>query len=332
MTSLTDRYVAATLRGIPEKQRPDLERELRSSIADAVEDRITNGEDRTAAEVAALEELGDPARLAAGVTGRPLYLIGPDLFPGYRYILFLLLAIIVPIVGVVQAAVQLGVGAGIGSALLEGIGGALSVGVHLSFWVTLAFVIVERIDPATWEREDFKELKVLKEPWKVESLPELPSSRAVTPGETVGEIVTIGISIGGLLWLRGWSWVTDASGAPIPLLNPALWEAWFPAIIAVFVLQIGFHVIKLAVGRWTMGLAVVNAILLAAIAIPFAWLALSGQLINPAFAAATWPALDDGDGIVMVAVAVASILVNGWEAADGFRRARRSASQVEYAS
>jgi hypothetical protein len=31
--------------------------------------------------------------------------------------------------------------------LLEGIGGALSVGVHLSFWVTLAFVIVERIDP-----------------------------------------------------------------------------------------------------------------------------------------------------------------------------------------
>jgi len=166
----------------------------------------------------------------------------------------------------------------------------------------------------------------------VESLPELPSSGAVTPGETVGEIVTIGISIGGLLWLRGWSWVTDASGDPIPLFNPALWDAWFPAIIAVFVLQIGFHVIKLAVGRWTIGLAVVNAILLAAIAIPFAWLALSGELINPAFAAATWPPLADGNGIAMIAVAVGSILVNGWEAADGFRRARRSASQVEYAS
>ena len=329
MTSLTDRYVAATLRGIPEKQRPDLDRELRSSIADAVEDRVANGEDRAAAEIAALEELGDPSRMAAGMTGRPLYLIGPELFSTYRYFLFLLLAIVVPIVGVVEAAVELGAGAGIGSALLEGIGGALSVGVQVAFWVTVSFAIVERLDPAVIKDPD---LKQLTGPWTVESLPELPTSGAVTPGETVGEIVTIGISIGGLLWLRGWSWVTDASGAPIPLFDPALWDFWFPAIIAIFGLQIVFQVVKLMVGRWTIGLAAVNAVLLAAIAIPFTWLALTGQLINPAFAAATWPALDDGDGIAMIGVAVASILVNGWEAVDGFRRARRSAAQVEYAS
>ena len=329
MTSLTDRYVAATLRGIPEKQRPDLDRELRSSIADAVEDRVANGEDRAAAEIAALEELGDPSRMAAGIAGRPLYLIGPELFSTYRYFLFLLLAIVVPIVGVVEAAVELGAGAGIGSALLEGIGGALSVGVQVAFWVTVSFAIVERLDPAVIKDPD---LKQLTGPWTVESLPELPTSGAVTPGETVGEIVTIGISIGGLLWLRGWSWVTDASGAPIPLFDPALWDFWFPAIIAIFGLQIVFQVVKLMVGRWTIGLAAVNAVLLAAIAIPFTWLALTGQLINPAFAVATWPALDDGDGIAMIGVAVASILVNGWEAVDGFRRARRSAAQVEYAS
>ena len=228
MTSLTDRYVAATLRGIPEKQRADVDRELRSSIADALEDHVANGEDRAAAEVAVLEELGDPTRLASGMTGRPLYLVGPELFPAYRYVLFLLLAIVVPIVGIVEAAVEIGSGAGIGSALLEGIGGALSVGVHLAFWVTLAFAIVERLDPATWRREDLKDLKVLTAPWKVEYLPELPSSGAVTVGETVGEIVTAGISIGGLLYLRGWSWVTDASGQPIPLFDPALWNFWFP--------------------------------------------------------------------------------------------------------
>ena len=333
MTSLTDRYVAATLRGIPEKQRTDVDRELRSSIADALEDHVANGEDRYAAEVAVLEELGDPTRLASGMTGRPLYLVGPELFPAYRYILFLLLAIVVPIVGIVEAAVELGSGAGIGSALLEGIGGALSVGVHLSFWVTLAFVIVERLDPATWRREDLKDLKVLTAPWKVDYLPELPSSGAVTVGETVGEIVTIGISIGGLLWLREWSWVTDAAGQPIPLFDPALWNFWFPVLIAVFGLQVAFHVVKLVVGRWTIGLAVVNAVLLAAIGIPFAVLALTGSLINPAFAAATWPGLDDGDGIAMIAVAAASILVNGWEAVNGFRRARqRPSTEVEFAS
>lgn len=332
MTSLTDRYVAATLRGIPEKKRPDVDKELRSSIADAIEDRVSNGEERTAAETAVLEELGDPSRLASGMTGRPLYLIGPDLFPAYRYVLFLLLGIVVPIVGIVEAAIELGSAAGIGSALLEGIGGAMSVGVHVAFWVTLAFVIVERLDPATWRREDMKDIKVLAAPWKVEHLPELPSSGAVTVGETVGEIVTVGISIGGLLYLRGWSWVTDASGEPIPLFDPALWDFWFPFLIALLGLQVAFHVVKLVVGRWTIGLAVVNAVLLAAFALPFAALALTGSLINPAFAAETWPALDDGDGITMVAVAAGSILISGWEAVDGFRRARRSRPEVEYAS
>jgi HAAS len=329
MTSLTERYLTATLRGIPEKQRPDVDRELRSSIADAVEDRVVGGEDRVTAETAVLEELGNPTRLAAGMTGRPLYLIGPELFLAYRHILLLLLGIVVPIVGVVLTATNIAGGSGIGPALLAGGGAALSVGVHLAFWVTLAFAIGERVDRSTWEDADLEELTA---PWKVENLPELPSSGAVTVGETVGEIVTLGISIGGLLYLGGWSWLTDASGEPIPLFDPPLWDFWFPILIGVLALQVAFHVVKLMVGRWTTGLAIVNAVLLAAFAIPFAWLALSGSLINPAFASETWPPLADGDGIVMVAVAVSTILINGWEAVGGFRRARRDRSQLEFAS
>ena len=127
--------------------------------------------------------------------------------------------------------------------------------------------------------------------------------------------------------------MTDAAGQPIPLFDPALWNFWFPVLIAVFGLQVAFHVVKLVVGRWTIGLAVVNAVLLAAIGIPFAVLALTGSLINPAFADATWPALDDGDGIAMVAVAAVSILVSGWEAISGFRRARqRPPTEVEFAA
>jgi hypothetical protein len=329
MSSLTERYLAATLRGIPEKQRPDVERELRSSIADAVEDRVANGEDRVAAETVVLEELGNPARLAGGMTGRPMYLIGPELFLAYRSILFLLLGIVVPIVGVVEAVVEINGGAGIGPALLAGIGGALTVGVHLAFWVTLAFAIVERVDRSTWKDTDFKELT---QPWTVEHLPELPSSGAVSVGDTVGEIVTLGISIGGLLYLRDWSWVTDASGDPIPLFDPALWNFWFPALIGVMALTAVFHIVKLVVGRWTIGLAIVHAGLLLAFAVPFAAIALNGALINPAFADAVgWPPLAEGDGIAMLAVAAATILVNGWEIFDGFRKARRPQPTTEYA-
>ncbi len=154
----------------------------------------------------------------------------------------------------------------------------------------------------------------------------------MTVGETVGEIVTVGISIGGLLYLRGWSWVTDANGEPIPLFDPALWDFWFPALIGVLALQALFHIAKLVVGRWTIGLAIVNAVLLAALAVPFAYLAVTGSLINPAFAAEVgWPPLAEGDGVVMLAVAGATVLISGWEAVDGFRKARRPQPTPEYA-
>ncbi len=80
MISLTERYLAAALRGIPEAKRRDVEGELRSSITDAVDDRVAAGEDPAAAEKAVLEGLGNPARLAAEYAGQPLHLIGPELF------------------------------------------------------------------------------------------------------------------------------------------------------------------------------------------------------------------------------------------------------------
>src|SRR5262245_8394752 len=95
--TLTDRYVEATLRRVPAEKRPDIDKELRASIADAVDDRIEAGADRSEAEAAVLTELGDPARLAAGYADRPLYLIGPELFLDYVRFLRVLIITVVPI-------------------------------------------------------------------------------------------------------------------------------------------------------------------------------------------------------------------------------------------
>ena len=76
--SLTDRYVAATVSGLDEAQRPEVERELHATIEDMVDARLEAGAPtRADAERAVLVELGDPLRLAAGYSGRPLHLIGP---------------------------------------------------------------------------------------------------------------------------------------------------------------------------------------------------------------------------------------------------------------
>ena len=144
MTTLTDRYVDATLRRLPSRQRPDIERELRASIADAVDDRVSAGEDPADAENAVLTELGDPARLAAGYADRPLHLIGPALFLDYTRVLTTLLATVVPIVAVVIAIVRVFEDADLGSIVGGTIGAAITTAVHIAVWVTLLFAVLER--------------------------------------------------------------------------------------------------------------------------------------------------------------------------------------------
>jgi hypothetical protein len=316
VSTYTERYLAAALRAIPQRQRPDVERELRSSIEDAVDDRVTAGEPRTDAERAVLEGLGDPARLAAGITGRPMYLIGPELFGQYRGLLVTLLAIVVPIVAIVVAAVELSGGGRIGSAILDGAGTGINVAVHIAFWVTLSFALIERVETVKDAADD----RVGR--WTVDRLPELATGQ-ISLGETIGEVVTLLITIGGLVFLRTATFFTD-EGDGVILLDPAVWVFWLPALIAVLVSLVGLHIVVSRVGRWTMPLATAHAVLQVAFAAPLVYLALTGTLINPAFADAIgYPPLAEADGPVMVWAAAATVLITGWEIVDAFRKARR---------
>ncbi len=321
MTSLTERYLAAALRGIPERQRGDVEGELRSSITDAVEDRVAAGEDRVAAEKAVLEGLGNPARLAAEYAGRPLHLIGPELFLVWRYVLLRLVAVVVPIVFLVITAVELMDGAGYAGALIEGIGVALATGVQLAFWVTLVFAFIERADAA---RDARTEIVGASGRWTVDMLPD-PTAERVSVGDMVGELFTTLLTIGGLLFLRDVSWARGANGEVISLFDPALTDFWFPVLIALLAALAVVQVVVYIVGRWTIPLAIGFTVLEVAFAVPVIVLALNGTLINPAFATEVgWPPLAERDGIVMLAIAAGVTLVTAWEIFDAFRRARRA--------
>ncbi|MEO7295523.1 MAG: permease prefix domain 1-containing protein [Candidatus Limnocylindria bacterium] len=321
MTLMTERYLAVVLRSIPERQRADVDRELRSSIADAVEDRVAAGEDRPGAERAVLEGLGEPSRLAAGYTGRPLYLIGPEFYPAYRDVLLKLVAVVMPIVAVALTVVELAGGVSYVDALLAGFGAAISTGVHVAFWVTLFFMFLERAEVT---REARTEMANATGRWTVDRLPEEGSHR-VGAGETVGEVLTTMLTIGGLLFLRDLSWVTRADGEVVPLFDPALTTFWFPVLAAILALMALIQVVVYMAGRWTITLASGYTILQLAFAVPVVTLALRGTLINPTFAAEVgWPPLAAGDGLVMLALAAVVTFVSAWEIFDAFRRARRA--------
>lgn len=315
----TERYLAAALRSIPESKRSDVERELRSSIEDGIEERIGAGEDPAAAERTVLEGLGDPSRLASAYTGRPNYLIGPELFPVWLSVVPKILGTAVPIVGFITASVSLADGGTVTDSLAAGISAAIGVGIQIAFWSTLFFVFLERADSARQARE---EVTAKIGTWTVERLPEGPR-KGISIGDTIGEVATVGIAAVGLLIVQGLSFAGPSG--PISVVEPSLSSFWVPFLFATLVALGIVHVFVYTVGHWTMGFAALHAVVEVAWAAPIVWLALQGSLINPAFAAHIgYPALSSGNSPVMLAIAIFSTVITAWEIFDAFRKARRA--------
>jgi hypothetical protein len=192
------------------------------------------------------------------------------------------------------------------------------VGIQIAFWGTLIFVVLERADAA---RETREEIVAKTGTWRVDYLPE-PAPGRVTAREAVGEVITVLITIGALFLFRELS-VASGAGPEIPLASPEVTLFWFPALLAVLVGLAALQFVVYIAGRWTLTLAGVFAALEIAWAVPIVWLALTGQLINPAFAVHIgYPGLIEGNGVAMLSIAVATTLVTAWEIVSAFLRAR----------
>ena len=313
-TSLTARYVEAAMRTVPEEQRTDLATELRASIHDQVEARIADGEDPSAAERAVLTALGDPDRLAAGYTDRPLYLIGPRLFLDWWRLLKLLLS---SVGAAVMFAVALGAavdvdpcGEIVGSVVVTG----MSVAVHLAFWTTLVFAVVER----TTSRRD----QVLN-PWTVDKLPEKQDC-----GRGVGELVTallmLALAAGAVLWdhTRGFVLTGQSDES---FLDPSLWPVWTAGLFVLIGAQALLAVTVFAHRGWNLPLAAVNALLNAVLVVGVAVLYAQDRLVNPQF----FPSIIE-EGATDVTPIISTVLLfvvvgsSVWDSFDTFRKAGRA--------
>jgi hypothetical protein len=263
MTSLIDRYVLTALRRVPEEQRADIDRELRASIEDAVDARVDEGAPRDAAVQAALLELGDPDRLADSYAGRRGYLIGPELFPVWRRLLKLLYTAVLPIVVVFVVIVQLLDDPDAGRAIGAGISALITTGVHMAFWTTLVFAIIERTGaPAELTR-----------PWKPDDLPRHDVSE-VDRGQLVGALVWPVLLIAALV-------LQQFTFTRVPVLDPAGWHFWWPFFIAMLLVKCGYQFWLLRRAAWTHTVTLVNAVIVVVTTVPLVWLLASHHVFNP---------------------------------------------------
>ena len=321
MTSWTERYLDAALRGIPDARRADLERELRSSITDAMDERLAAGQDAASAERAVLEALGDPAQLEAGYSGRPDYLIGPDLFATYRVMLPRLLAVTVLGGSLVLAVRQLFSGGNWADALFFVPLGVAGLAIAVAVLGTLAFVVLEHVVAARGLRDDVI-ARVRR--WTIEDLPRT-TPRRVTGREVAAELLAVAAIFAAMHYLWGLS-VPGLNGAN-GLFDGPFTGQWLPIVMVALLARGALLLVVLAVGRWSMTLAGVNALLLLAFALPIVIIALSGQLIDFYYADGIgWHGLPDATGLPMLAVDAGVSLYAAWAIARGYVRAGATVS------
>ena len=106
----------------------------------------------------------------------------------------------------------------------------MQVAVQITFWLTLTFAIIERTQTAV----DVPE-------WTVDQLPDAPVRRGIPLADTIASVIMLVLTIAYLPFQHYHSWVRGTDGENIPILDPALWSFWLPALIVVLALSVIFE-------------------------------------------------------------------------------------------
>ncbi|MEB8811928.1 hypothetical protein P4H01_31625, partial [Bacillus cereus] len=194
--NLIDLYIQEVAKRLPEKNREDITLELRSTIDDMLPEDYNEKDVKSV-----LEKLGSPVSLANGYLDRPMHLIGPRYFDVYTTLLKMIIPI-AAVIALISMVAENFIGYSGDQAVLnvilqligKGIGEIFEVSLHVFFWLTVVFVILERtdkdkgIEPLTtslkkWTPDDLKNISYI------------PKKKAISKFEVFG----------GLMWTPVWA-------------------------------------------------------------------------------------------------------------------------------
>lgn len=287
--TLVDRYLDTLAHRLPQDRREAVRAQVRQSLEVDVTRRIASGTSVLEAQRQALEALGDPRRVAEEAIG-PRWLVGPRVYADYLSVLRTVAMIALPLIAAAVAIVRGLAGQDLVEVTFSTIGAVFTAGVQVAFWVTVAFVIVDRSGtPAPSQ----------KRPWTVADLP-APERVRVGLGETVAGIVLAVVLIGVVVW--PWRYAPTFGADTVPVLTPDLRPTVAAALVAVLVAGIVVDVVCYLRGTWTILLAAANSLLALAFAGTVIGLVASERLFSAEFVEALRgaPALDPGQADALV--------------------------------
>ena len=185
MKNLIERYIYDVVCRLPEKERGDVESELRANIYDMLSEEPSDAEIE-----AVLLGLGYPGTLAENYRQKPRYLISPAMYDFYirtlKLVLPLIGVLVMVITGLLEIVKSLAGDATtapklISSVFAAGISGGFEAALQALFWITLGFAIAERTGA----------VDKIKAEWTIKDLPdEIVDSRSqISLIESIIELV-----------------------------------------------------------------------------------------------------------------------------------------------
>lgn len=252
MENFIERYVYDVTRRLPEKERKDVESELKSNIYDMLPEQA--GEEETKD---VLRRLGPPALLAEGYRQNPRYLISPAVYVSYIDVLKLVLPIVATVllvVGGIMGGLNAGKAADLSTpaVITAVISGGISMSVSGAFqalvWITVGYAIAERAGAA----------KKYKDAWKPEDLPQVPVNEKGTiplSDSIAGLVITAIFSILAVLVFTGslplvFS-LTGSGTTVVQFFSQSFLQVAIPMVIASALISIFVNIIKIKERHWT---------------------------------------------------------------------------------
>lgn len=265
--NLIDRYVAEVGKHLPLlRGREDIEKELRSTLEDMLEDRAEKtGRPRDEAlEAELLKEYGSPQKVAATYNPKP-YLIGPKLFPFFLFVTKIVIAVVVTVMlvlaGIRAVTDTPMMGMDFVNIVGDGLADAVSAAIAAFGNVVLVFAILERVLPDK-EIDGFGDEK----DWDPASLAKEPHPDSVSRSDLIAEIVFTFIALAILNLYPHWMGMFFFSGEEsffVPLFSETFFQ-FVPWINITLVATILLNIYLLREALWTSLTRVINLLIEAA--------------------------------------------------------------------
>lgn len=234
---LLERYLQAVQFWLPKKQKQDIIAELSEDLRSQIEEKETElGRKLQEEELEAILKRCGPPLVVASHYRPEQYLIGPVLFPFYRFVMAIALF------GFVVPRTLVWIGLWIFDPARRGslqVGNLLTTALALAFAITLVFAVMERTAAKAGHWED----------WNPRKLPAVRDPNRISRVGSIAEIAFSGIF---LVWFVGVLWpgkVVDLSGPKI-MLAP-VWQYFFWTFVGLGVLNIEMACVNFIRPYWT---------------------------------------------------------------------------------